>query len=64
MTKEDNPNYMNAIMQCFAHIPCITDKIVNLYYDENFKNKLPNLKLSKAYRNLLINVFSQKKYII
>jgi CCR4-NOT transcription complex subunit 7/8 len=61
MTKVDNPNYMNAILQCFAHIPCITDKIVNLHFDENFKNELPNLKLSKAYRNLLINIFFPEK---
>ena len=61
MTKVDNPNYMNAIVQCFAHIPCITDKIINLHFDENFKNELPNLKLSKAYRNLLINVFFPEK---
>ena len=61
MTKIDNPNYMNAIVQCFAHIPCITDKIINLHCDDNFKNELPNLKLSKAYRNLLINVFFPEK---
>jgi len=55
MKKIDVQNYMNSVVQCFVHIPDITNKIINLYIDPNFKNKLPNLQLTKSYRNLLIN---------
>ena len=61
LTKIENPKYLNAIIQCFAHIPDITDKIINLHIDQNFQNELPNLKLAKRYRNLLINLFFPEK---
>ena len=61
MKKIDVPNYMNSIVQCFAHIPDITNKIINLHIDPNFKDELPNLQLTKSYRNLLINAFCPEK---
>ena len=61
LSKIDNPKYLNAVIQCFAHIPDLTDKIINLHLDENFKNNLNNLKLTKKYRSLLINVFFPEK---
>ena len=57
----DNPKYLNALIQCFAHIPIITDKIINLHLDPNFDKILPNLELSNAYRKLLINIFLPEK---
>ena len=61
MKKIDVPNYMNSIVQCFSHIPEITNKIINLHIDPNFKDELPNLQLTKSYRNLLINAFCPEK---
>ena len=61
MSKNDNQNYINAVIQCFAHIPDITNKIINLHLDEFFENNLPKLKLVKRYRNLLINLFFPEK---
>ena len=61
LSKIDNPKYMNAVIQCFSHIPDITDKIINLHCDSNFKDNLSNLKLTKRYRNLLINTFFPEK---
>ena len=40
LSKIDNPKYMNAVIQCFSHIPDITDKIINLHCDSNFKYNL------------------------
>ena len=59
--KIDIPNFMNAIVQCFAHIPDITNKIINMHMDPNFKDELPNLPLIKSYRNLLVNIFCPEK---
>ena len=57
----DNPNYMNSIIQCFAHLPEITQSIVNIYNIEpSFKN-LSNYKFLNAYRELLINLFFPEK---
>ena len=61
LTKSENPKYLNSVIQCFAHIPDITDKIINLHNNENFQNNLSNLKLTKRYRNLLINLFFPEK---
>ena len=61
LIKLDYPNFLNSLIQCFAHIPDITDKIINLHLDLNFKNNLPNLKLTNSYRNLLINLFFPEK---
>ena len=61
LIKIDYPNFLNSLLQCFAHIPDITDKIINLHLDLNFKNNLPKLKLTKNYRNLLINLFFPEK---
>lgn len=63
LVKIDNPNYLNSLLQCFAHIPEITDKIINLHLDLNFNNQMPNLKLTKKYRNFLINIFFPEKSI-
>ena len=61
LMKMENPSYLNSFIQCFAHIPDITNKIINLHLDENFSKTLPNLKLTKNYRNLLINCFFPEK---
>ena len=61
LTKIDNPKYMNAILQCIAHIPEITETIINLHINPNYKNIYHNLILSKAYREFLINVFLPEK---
>ena len=61
LSKIENPKYLNAVIQCFAHIPDITDKIINLHLDQFFKNNLSNLKLTKKYRSLLINAFFPEK---
>ena len=61
LMKMENPSYLNSFIQCFAHIPDITNKVINLHLDENFSKTLPNLKLTKNYRNLLINCFFPEK---
>ena len=57
LTKKDDQKYMNAVLQCFAHIPEITDKIINIHTDQNYQNIYKKLVLAKAYRELLINLF-------
>ena len=61
LTKIENPKYMNAILQCIAHIPEVTDTIINLHINPNYKNVYHNLVLSNAYREFLINVFLPEK---
>ena len=49
---------MNSILQCFAHIPEITDSIINIHLDPSFENKpSSNLEFLKNYRSILINIF-------
>jgi len=59
--KTEGPNYLNEILQCFAHISEITDYLINIHLDPYFKDKLSNLKLSKYYREVLINLFFPEK---
>ena len=61
LTKLDYPNFLNSLIQCFAHIPDITDKIINLHLELNLQKNLPKLKLANNYRNLLINLFFPEK---
>ena len=61
LTKINYPHFLNPVIQCFAHIPDITDKILNLHLDLNFKDNLDKIKLAKNYRNLLINLFYPEK---
>ena len=61
LMKMENPSYLNPLIQCFAHIPEITNKIINLHLDPFFSNSLPDLNLTKNYRNLLINCYFPEK---
>ena len=61
LMKMENPSYLNPLIQCFAHIPDITNKIINLHLDPFFSNSLPDLNLTKNYRNLLINCYFPEK---
>ena len=61
LCKTEGPNYLNEILQCFAHISEITDYLINIHLDPYFKDKLSNLKLSKYYREVLINLFFPEK---
>ena len=61
LTKIENPNYFNSLIQCFAHIPDITNKVINLHLDNFFNKNLSQLNLTKNYRNLLINLFFPEK---
>ena len=57
---QNGTNYLNAIIQCFAHINDISDNIINLKEDQTTSN--PNkYKLSKIYRALLINIYFPEK---
>ena len=61
LIKIDYPIYLNSLIQCFAHIPDITNKIINLHIDPYFNKSLSKLNLAKNYRNLLINFFFPEK---
>ena len=61
LMKIENPNYFNSLIQCFAHIPDITNKVINLHQDNFFNKNLSELNLTKNYRNLLINLFFPEK---
>ena len=61
LIKIENPNYFNSLIQCFAHIPDITNKVINLHQDNFFNKNLSELNLTKNYRNLLINLFFPEK---
>ena len=61
LCKTEGPNYINEILQCFAHISEITEYLINIHLDPYFKDKLSNLKLSKYYREVLINLFFPEK---
>jgi ubiquitin C-terminal hydrolase len=63
LNKQENPNYMNAILQCLAHIPEISEKIINLHVDPDFQNIYQNLKLTKTYREVLINILLPEKVL-
>ena len=61
LMKIENPNYFNSLIQCFAHIPDITNKVINLHQDNFFNKNLSELNLAKNYRNLLIKLFFPEK---
>ena len=61
LIKIDYPSYLNSLIQCFAHIPDITNKIINLHIDPYFNKSLSKLNLAKNYRNILINFFFPEK---
>ena len=63
LNKQENPNYMNAILQCLAHIPEISEKIINLHVDPDFQNIYQNLKLKKKNRKVLINILLPEKVL-
>ena len=61
LCKNEFPNYMNSIIQCFAHISELTNSIINIDIDPNFTKDLKNLEISKNYRSFLINIFLPEK---
>ena len=63
LCKNENINYMNAVLQCFAHITEITDQLINLHLDPIYKDNLHNLPLAKTYRDVLINIFFPEKVL-
>ena len=63
--------YMNATIQCLAHIPELSEELIQIYNNNkrnnnNFINYIQNNKLTKEYTLLLINIFfprnNQKYY--
>ena len=48
-------------MQTIAHIPEITEVIINLNIDPNFENIYNSLTLAKGYREFLVNIFLPQK---
>ena len=62
LVKIENPKYMNSLIQCLAHIPEITDQIINIHNEPILQNDLPKLELSKNYRQLLMNIFFPEKF--
>ena len=65
LLKIENPICMNAVIQCFSHIPEITNCIINIHADTFFKNKLSkkNLEFLRNYRKVLINLFFPEKVL-
>ena len=61
LLKNELPNFMNSVIQCFAHIQKLTDSIINIHLDQNFTKNLKNLELSKNYHSFLINIFLPEK---
>ena len=61
LAKIENPNYLNSLIQCFAHIPEITDQIINIHNEPALINELPKLELTRNYREVLMNIFFPEK---
>ena len=59
LQNEGEPLCMNAILQCFANIKSLTQKI--LYY--NSTNKLNNCELAKAYEEVLENLWIKENIL-
>ena len=59
LQNEGEPLCMNAILQCFANIKSLTQKI--LYY--NLTNKLNNCELAKAYEEVLENLWIKENIL-
>ena len=57
LSKNEFPNYMNSIIQCFAHISELTGSIINIHIDQSFNKDLKHLEITKNYRSVLINIF-------
>ena len=53
--------YMNATVQCLAHLPEITEELIKIYFDaknsNNFVNYIQTHNLSIEYTKLLIEIF-------
>ena len=53
--------YMNATIQCLAHLPEISEELIKIYLDkknsDNFVNYIQTHKLTIEYTKLLIEVF-------
>ena len=55
------PINLNAILQCIAHIPEITEGILELGYNKFFKQN-QNIKLSRNFATLVNNIFFPMKF--
>ena len=55
------PLNLNAILQCFAHIPELAEGILELGYNKFFKER-KNIRLSRNFATLVNNIFFPLKF--
>ena len=61
LEKSGVPINLNAVLQCFAHIPELTEGILELGYNKIFKQR-KNIKLSRNFATLVNNIFFPMKF--
>ena len=61
LEKTIGPINLNAIIQCFAHIPEISEGILELGYNKFFKER-KNIKLSRNFATIVNNIFFPMKF--
>ena len=61
LEKTIGPINLNAIIQCFAHIPEISEGILELGYNKFFKER-KNMKLSRNFATIINNIFFPMKF--
>ena len=61
LERVEGPMNLNAILQCFAHIPELAEGILELGYNKFFKDK-KNIKLSRNFATIVNNIFFPNKF--
>ena len=61
LEKSGVPINLNAVLQCFAHIPELTEGILEIGYNKFFKQR-KDIKLSRNFATLVNNIFFPMKF--
>ena len=62
LERVDGPNNLNAIIQCFAHIPEVSEGILELGYNKFFKERKNTVLLSRNFATIVNNIFFPEKF--
>lgn len=60
LTNEGKPLFMNAILQCFANIKNLTEKILSYSLEMKTKSNMYKYQVSKVYAEILENLWINK----
>ncbi len=62
LERAGGPINLNAILQCFAHIPEISEGLLELGYNKFFKERKDIILLSRNFATIVNNIFFPQKF--